>query len=126
MSSGPRASTVPPRMEANSPDFEMVATAEGPQLVIYLTDFTENTPVAGAKLSVSLDDREVPVAERGGGVYAVANSGLVGPVQSPVTVTVSWSAPTVRVPSMVALNVPESSMPSRRTVAKPWREKEIA
>ena len=38
---------------------------------------------------------------------------------SPVTVTVSSSAPTFSSASTVAVNVPVSSMPSRRTVLKP-------
>jgi hypothetical protein len=41
---------------------------------------------------------------------------------SPVTVIVSSSAPTRRSPLTVATNVPDSSMPSRRTVLKPASE----
>lgn len=83
-----RVSSVPPRMEASSDDFELVAAAEGRQLVLYLTEYIGNGPVAGAKLTVSLDDREAVVVERGGGVYAVADAGLAGPGQAAVTVSI--------------------------------------
>ena len=42
---------------------------------------------------------------------------------SPVTVTVSASAPTLRSALMVAVNDPLSSMPSRLNVLKPCRVK---
>ena len=42
---------------------------------------------------------------------------------SPVTVTVSASAPTFRSALMVAVNEPVSSMPSRLVVLKPWSMK---
>jgi hypothetical protein len=38
---------------------------------------------------------------------------------SPVTVTVSWSSPTLRSAFTVATKLPDSSMPSRLTVVKP-------
>lgn len=83
-----RVSSVPPRMEASTPNFELVVTAEGSQVVLYLTDYVANAPITDAKLTLSLDERELPVVERGGGIYAVANAGLSGPSQTAVTVTV--------------------------------------
>ena len=41
---------------------------------------------------------------------------------SPVTVTVSWSAPTFMSPLTVATVLACSVMPSRLKVLKPWRE----
>ena len=84
-----RVSSVPPRMEASTPSFELVVTAEGSQVVLYLTDYVENAPIADAKLTLSLDERELPVVDRGGGIYTAANAGLTGPSQTAVTVSVS-------------------------------------
>ena len=83
-----RVSSVPPRMEASTSNFELVVTAEGSQVVLYLTDYVENAPIPGAMLTLSLDERELPVVERGDGVYTAANAGLSGPSQTAVTVSV--------------------------------------
>lgn len=83
-----RVSSVPPRMETSSPDFELVVTAESSQVVLYLTGYVDNAPIPDAKLTLSIDEREVPVADRGGGIYAAANVGLAGPSQAAVTVAI--------------------------------------
>ena len=88
VTAAPRVSTVPPRMEASSPNFELVVTVESREIVLYLADFVDNAPIPDAKLTLSLDEREVPVVERGGGIYTAANAGLTGPSQTAVTVSV--------------------------------------
>ncbi|MCC7275340.1 MAG: efflux RND transporter periplasmic adaptor subunit [Alphaproteobacteria bacterium] len=84
----PRASSVPPRIEASSADFEMVAVAEGEQLVIYLTEYIGNGPVAGARLEVTADDRDVAMTERGGGIYGGSLAGIPKGRQLSVVVTI--------------------------------------
>ncbi len=67
-----RPPSIPPRVEASSADFELVGVLEGEQILLYLTRYIGNEPIHGAQLILMFDDREVPVAERGGGVYVGA------------------------------------------------------
>lgn len=62
---------VSPRAEASSDLFEMLAVANGEQLIIYLDRFAGNEPVSGAEIEILADEEFEPVAARSPGVYAV-------------------------------------------------------
>ena len=46
------SSTIAPRADASSPDFEIVAIARGAALTLYLDTFRENQPVDGAEIEI--------------------------------------------------------------------------
>ncbi|MBA4228657.1 MAG: RND transporter, partial [Hyphomonas sp.] len=59
-----------PRIESVTPDIELVATAEGHKLTIYLDAPVTNEPVEGAKIVVEADGKHKAEAKpKGNGVY---------------------------------------------------------
>ena len=46
----PVSTTIAPRADASSTDFELVAIARNNQLTIYLDSFRDNKPVVGAEI----------------------------------------------------------------------------
>ena len=58
-----------PRFAAVSELFEVVGTADGTQLALYLDRFADNAPVAGATLEVSVGDTPVVVKEIAAGEF---------------------------------------------------------
>ena len=70
---GPPAAPAPthvaPRVEAHSDAFELVAVAQGGDLVIYLDRFVGNEPVDGATVELETPSGPVTATGDGGGVY---------------------------------------------------------
>lgn len=67
----PVSSTIAPRADAASADFELVAIARGDQLTIYLDTFKGNRPVERAELEIDMPGGILKPTETGPGVYAV-------------------------------------------------------
>lgn len=67
----PVSSTIAPRADAASTDFELVAVARGDQLTIYLDTFKENRPVERAELEIDAPGGILKPTEVAPGVYAV-------------------------------------------------------
>lgn len=82
------AAPVIPRFAAESELFEIVGTADGTQLALYLDRFADNAPVAGATLEVSVGDATVVMQEVAAGEFAGALAQALAPGVTPVTVTV--------------------------------------
>jgi hypothetical protein len=70
----PVSSTVAPRMEASSADFELVAIAGSSEVTIYLDSFRGNVPVAGAAITVDTAGETLKADPTGDGVYVVKPS----------------------------------------------------
>lgn len=69
----PVSSTIAPRTDASSTDFELVAIARGTQVTIYLDTFKGNEPVAGAEIEVDTPIGVVKAtATQDAGVYTLA------------------------------------------------------
>jgi membrane fusion protein, heavy metal efflux system len=67
----PVSSTVAPRMEASSNDFELVAIAGLADVTIYLDTFRGNEPVPGATIDVDTGGETLKAEVAGEGVYVV-------------------------------------------------------
>lgn len=67
----PVSSTVAPRMEASSGDFELVAIAGSDKIVIYLDTFRGNEPVPGAEIDVDTAGQTLKAETAGEGIYVV-------------------------------------------------------
>src|SRR5690349_9171237 len=68
----PVSRTVAPRAEASSEAFELVAIAQGTELVIHLDTFRTNEPVTGAALEIDTPSGTLKAVEKSPGVYTVA------------------------------------------------------
>jgi len=66
----PAAAPAIPRFAAASELFEIVGTADGTQLALYLDRFADNAPAAGAALEVSVGSTPVAVKEVAAGEFA--------------------------------------------------------
>lgn len=78
-----------PRFAAASELFEIVGTANGTQLALYLDRFADNAPVAGATLEVSVGDTPVVVKEIAAGEFAGTLAQALPSGVTSVTVTVA-------------------------------------
>jgi hypothetical protein len=67
----PVSSTVAPRMEASSNDFELVAIAGQAEVTIYLDTFRGNEPVPDATIDVDTGGETLKAEAAGEGVYVV-------------------------------------------------------
>ncbi len=67
----PVSTTVAPRMEASSSDFELVAIAGVSEVTIYLDRFRSNEPVPDAEIDVDTAGETLKVEPAGEGVYVV-------------------------------------------------------
>lgn len=65
----PSPASVVPRGEAASDRFEVVAVAQGAELIVYLDRFAGNEPVDGAALEIETPDGPAKAEARGDGVY---------------------------------------------------------
>lgn len=71
----PAGVSLPPRMEATSDSFELVAAATADDLTIWIDGFADNVPVTDASVSVTLDGKSIAATAKNG-VYAVSDDGL--------------------------------------------------
>ncbi len=83
-----------PRLSAASELFEIVATANGTQLALYLDRFADNAPVAGATLEVSVGDRPVAMQEVAPGEFQGTLAQALPDGVTPVMVTVEANGET--------------------------------
>lgn len=67
----PVSTTVAPRMEASSGDFELVAIAGPSEVVIYLDGFRTNEPVNAAEIDVDTSGETLKATATGDGIYVV-------------------------------------------------------
>src|SRR4051812_27590010 len=63
------ADPMPPRVVAQSNQFELVGVAHGKTLTIYLDRFIDNEPVVGATVNVEAVGQTVPADPRANGIY---------------------------------------------------------
>lgn len=85
---------VMPRFAAASELFEIVGTANGTQLALYLDRFGDNAPVAGATLDVSVGDTPVVVKEIATGEFEGTLAQALPSGVTSVTVTVEAAGET--------------------------------
>lgn len=82
------AAPVIPRFAAVSELFEVVGTANGTQLALYLDRFADNAPVAGATLEVSVGETAVAMKEVAAGEFEGTLDQALAAGVTPVTVSV--------------------------------------
>ena len=107
----PVSTTIAPRADASSTDFELVAIARSDQLTIYLDSFRDNKPVGGAEIEIDTPaGLLVAVAAPESGVYTVAAPFLLrtGAYDLAITVsaggTVDVLATTMKIPASTGGN----------------------
>jgi cobalt-zinc-cadmium efflux system membrane fusion protein len=71
----PAVATAPglPRLVTASEAYELVAVLEGERLKIYLDRFEDNSPVADANITVTINDESTPAGTAGDGTYFVSS-----------------------------------------------------
>ena len=86
------ASEAGPRASAASEDFELVAVAQGGELLIYLDRFATNEPVAGAEIEIESGAFKAVAHAVAPGVYTVAGDAFETPGRHPLTITIETDA----------------------------------
>lgn len=86
------ASETGPRAAAASEDFELVAVAQGGQLLIYLDRFATNEPVAGAEIEIESGAFKAVATAVAPGVYTVAGDAFKTPGRHQLTITIETDA----------------------------------
>jgi hypothetical protein len=82
------ASVIEPRVEAASPDVELLGIVEGTRLIVYLDRFATNEPIDGAKLTLERGTDSASAEALGDGVYRFELSWLAEPGQHALLFTV--------------------------------------
>jgi cobalt-zinc-cadmium efflux system membrane fusion protein len=85
----PVSSTIAPRADASSTDFEIVLIARGDKLAIFLDTFRENQPVDGAAIEIDANGGILTPSADGPGTYMVAAPFLAKPGSYDLAITVS-------------------------------------
>lgn len=112
----PVSSTVAPRADATSSEFELVAVARGDQLTIHLDTFKENRPVERAELEIDAPGGILKPKEIAPGVYGVRGPFLqkAGTYDLAITVTagalVDILTTTLKIPDAVTADARPSSL----------------
>lgn len=108
----PASTTIAPRTDASSTDFELVAVARNSQLTIYLDTFRDNTPVANADIEIDTPSGILkPVASKDDGVYVLAAPFLAKPGRYDLAITISAGgtvdvlATSLKIPAAVGTGV---------------------
>lgn len=84
----PVSSTIAPRADASSADFELVAIARGDRLWIYVDRFRGNEPVEGATLEIDTPHGLLTPAADSNGAYVAAAPWLSSPGSHDLAITV--------------------------------------
>ncbi len=113
----PVSSTIAPRADASSNDFELVAIARGGGLRLYLDTFRGNAPVDGAEIEVDGPGGTVKATVEGEGVYAIAAPWVAQPGSHDLAFTVNANG-TIDVLT-ATLIIPDPPAPAR-TAEGPW------
>jgi hypothetical protein len=106
----PVSTTIAPRADASSSEFELVAVARGDRLRIYLDRFRTNEPVNGASLDIDVAGSILQATPEGDGAYIVAASFLARPGAYDLAITVQ-AGDLIDVLT-ARLTIPEPSMPA--------------
>ena len=85
----PVTTTIAPRAEASSNDFEVVAIARGTQMVIHLDTFRTNEPIPGATIEIETPSGPMVAVATGEGVYAIDVPFIATPGRHDLTITVT-------------------------------------
>lgn len=75
----PVSTTIAPRTEASSAEFELAAIARGRELHVFLDTFRGNEPVAGASITVETANGPLKAKQTGEGAYVAAADWLLTP-----------------------------------------------
>lgn len=84
----PVTTTIAPRADASSADFELVAIARGPLLRIYVDTFRGNEPVLGAKIDVDGPSGTVTATPTTDGAYTIEAPWLRAPGAYDLAITI--------------------------------------
>jgi hypothetical protein len=84
----PVSTTIAPRVDASSNDFEIVAIARGDRLRLYLDTFKDNEPVKDAVIEVDASGRTLTAAPDREGAYEVSAPWLARPGTYDLAITV--------------------------------------
>ena len=103
-----------PRIEAHSPDFEIVAIVEKDALVIYLDRYATNEPMKGAKLEVEIAGKTVAAQERGEGVYVAGAGALSAPGKHDVVFSVQAGNAADLLPGTLTIAAPAENRTASR------------
>lgn len=102
----PVSSTIAPRADASSADFEIVVIARGETLTLYLDSFRENQPIDGAEIEIDAPGGLLKFKPSGSGVYTVSAPFISKPGSYDLAVTVSANGTvdvlttTLKIPAM--------------------------
>lgn len=108
-----------PRLEAASEDFELVALAQGGELIVYLDRYVGNTPVTDAALDVGADGTVVSARHEGEGVYRVAAEWLHHAGSHDVTFTITTpESADLLIGSIAILETPPAAAPQAPILAQ--------
>jgi hypothetical protein len=103
----PASAGLAPRAETSSDLFELVAVADGTQIVVYLDRFATNAPVEGATVEVETPNGPVSATAEAGGPYRLAAPFVSSPGRHDLIFTVTAGDDTAILP--LTLVVPERS-----------------
>jgi hypothetical protein len=113
----PVTTTIAPRADASSNEFELVAIARAGKLRIYLDTFRGNEPVDGAEIEVDGPDGTVKASVEGEGVYAIPAPWLQKPGGHDLAFTVSAKGAIDVLTATLTIPEPPAAAP---TAAGPW------
>ncbi len=85
----PVSSTIAPRADASSTDFEIIAIARGDKLSIFLDTFRDNQPVDGAVIEIDAPGGILTPEPDGTGAYLVVAPFLTKPGTHDLAITIS-------------------------------------
>lgn len=108
----PVTTTIAPRADASSSDFELVAIARGTTLRIYLDTFRGNEPVEGAEVEVDGPGGTVKATAISGGAYAIDAPWLARPGTHDLAFTVLASGAIDVLTATLAIPEPVPSLPA--------------
>jgi cobalt-zinc-cadmium efflux system membrane fusion protein len=78
-----------PRLALQNSDFELVAVAQGQQLLIYLDRFDDGAPIDGAEIDVGTGEKTLRATPLDRGVYVVAADWAAAPGQHELIFTMN-------------------------------------
>lgn len=84
----PISTTIAPRADASSADFELVAISRGEEVQIYLDTFKGNAPVVGATVDVDVAGTLLNAKQAGDGVYTLTAPALAKPGKHDLAITI--------------------------------------
>ena len=114
----PVSTSIAPRTEASSSDFEIVLIARGAELIVHLDAFQTNNPVLDAVLEIDAPAGTLKPLAKGGGVYAIAAPFLAKPGSYDLAITVTANG---SVDILAAtLKIPEATVGARATRSGSW------